>query len=45
MCFYIHFLCLFLFLFLFKGDSGGPLHVKGIYGQLEVVGMYLVIIN
>ncbi|KAG5348172.1 TRY3 protein, partial [Acromyrmex charruanus] len=21
------------------GDSGGPLHVKGIYGQLEVVGL------
>ncbi|KAL6262143.1 hypothetical protein P5V15_007240 [Pogonomyrmex californicus] len=21
-----------------KGDSGGPLHVKGIYGQLEIIG-------
>jgi len=24
-----------------KGDSGGPLHVKGVHGQLEVIGMYL----
>jgi len=35
----------FFFHFYFKGDSGGPLLVKGICEQLEVVGMYLIIIN
>lgn len=41
----LSFSCVFIiyifFIFIFKGDSGGPLHVKGIYGQLEVIGMYI----